>query len=292
MQQAKKPLSKAKMALMWLVFVGVTVGWIAFLLWQDRDRAPSAEPPPGLVHFIIMLIIGGFFLAGGIAGYAIFLATNCFTFNFQRPVWGDVKGKLYVANIVVLTGISLGLGFGLTPLVSPVLARLGLSGQMAFLIPVLAMLVILQIARVFVLIWAPLEKSLIARRLQARGITPAQLQTATLVGISNPLRSSFKKLTQVEEDIGALWVSPERLVYWGDNEQFTITRDQMIQIERKADAGGTTMLGGITHLILHIRLPDGQERQIRLHTEGHWTMSGKGRAMDALEQKIAQLQTA
>jgi hypothetical protein len=279
------------MALMWLVFVGLTVGWIAFLLSRHPDTPASTEPAPDLIRAIITLIIGGIFFVSGVGGYFILLATDCFTFNFQRPVWGGVKGKLYVANIVVLTGIALGLGFGLTPFLSPVLAAFGLSGQMAFLVPVMAMVVVLQIARVFVLIWAPLEKRLIAKRLEARGITPAQLQTALLVGISNPLRSSFKKLTMVEEDIGALWVGPEHLVYWGDNEQLAITRDQLTQIERKADAGGTTLLGGLTHVILHVRLPDGSERLLRLHTEGCWTMGAKGRAMDELEQRIVQWHT-
>jgi hypothetical protein len=48
------------------------------------------------------------------------------------------------------------------------------------------------------------------------------------------------------------------------------------------------MLGGVTHIILHVTLPDGSERQIRLHTEGHWTMGAKGRAMDELEERILE----
>jgi hypothetical protein len=62
----------------------------------------------------------------------------------------------------------------------------------------------------------------------------------------------------------------------------------LIPLERKADAGGTTLLGGVTHVILHVRLPDGSERQLRFHTEGCWTMAAKGRAMDELEQRIVQ----
>jgi len=48
------------------------------------------------------------------------------------------------------------------------------------------------------------------------------------------------------------------------------------------------MLGGITHLILHVREANGGERQIRFHMEGQWTMGGKGRAMDALEERIVE----
>ena len=286
MQRTRKPVSKLKMLLMWGIFLGFTIGWIAFLLWQRRDRPAVAEPPTDVVHTMVMVVLGGFFLAGGVAGYLVLLATNCFTMKFDRPVWSGVKDRLYLANVVVLTGAALGLGFGLTPWLSPLLTGFGLTGELAMFLPVMALVVALQIVRIFVLIWAPMERRLIARRLQARGITPAQLQGASLVGISNPLRSSFKKFSQVEEDVGALWVGPEQLIYWGDNDQFAVRREQLTQIERKADAGGTTMLVGVTHIILHVQQPDGSERQIRLHTEGHWTMSGKGRAMDALEERI------
>jgi hypothetical protein len=40
--------------------------------------------------------------------------------------------------------------------------------------------------------------------------------------------------------------------------------------------------------ILHVKLADGSVRQIRLHTEGHWTMGRKRKAMDALADAIAR----
>jgi len=82
------------------------------------------------------------------------------------------------------------------------------------------------------------------------------------------------------------------LMYRGDREQFDLTRQQLAQMERKADTRSTTVLGGIAHVILHVRLPDGSLRPIRLHTEGHWTMGGKRRAMDALAEAIAGWQGA
>jgi hypothetical protein len=148
--------------------------------------------------------------------------------------------------------------------------------------------VILQIVRVFVLIWSPVDTRLITKRLLARGLTAAQLQTALPVGLSNPLRSSFKKMSRVEEDIGALWIGPDQLIYYGDGSDFAIAREQLTQIERRADSGGTSMLGGVTHVVLHVREADGSERQIRFHMEGPWTMAGKGRAMDDLEERIVQ----
>jgi hypothetical protein len=288
MQRTKQPVSKLKVVLMWLVFLGVTIFCVLLATLGHRHEAAPAEEESDIVRFIVMLVLAGFFLAGGVGGYFLMLLTNCFTFNYHQPVWRSMKGKLYLANIVVLTGLGLGLGFALSPFIHPLLSGFGLSGEIALLIPVMTMLVALQVIRIFILIWAPMERRLITRRLQARGITPEQLQSAFLVGISDPTRSSFKKLTQVEEDIGAMWVGPDQLVYWGDEQDFAVRREQLTQIERRADAGGTTMLTGITHIILHVLQAEGSERQVRLHTEGYWTMGGKGRAMDQLEDAIVR----
>jgi MFS family permease len=288
MQHIKTPVSKPKMALMWLIFIGFGVGLATVLLWGHRNKPLPDDATPRLVQFIVMLVIGGLFFVGGVASYLIVLATDCFTFNFERRVWKELKGKLYVANIVVLSGIGLGLGSMLAPFVSPALTSLGLGGEIAMLLPVMAMVLFLQVVRIFVLIWAPVEKRVIAKRLQARGIAPAQLQGAILAGISDPSRSSLKKLTEVEDDIGALWVGPEQLIYWGDNDQFAITGEQLMEVERKADAGAVTLLGGVSHIILRYKQGGGIERQTRLHIEGHWTLGGTGKAMDLLEERILQ----
>src|SRR5438105_5786345 len=176
MQQTKTPVSKIRMALMWLLLVGLTVFWIVFLLWRHRDRplAPGEENPD-LVTSIIMGMVAGVFLIAGLGGYFIFLVTNGFTFNFTQPVWSSMKSKLYLANVVVLTGTALGFGFGLAPFVNPWLVSLGMSGQTVRLLPVMALIVLLQLVRIFVLISAPFERRLIGRRLLARGISPAQL---------------------------------------------------------------------------------------------------------------------
>ncbi|HWX22246.1 MAG TPA: hypothetical protein VN578_20280 [Candidatus Binatia bacterium] len=286
--QTKKPVSKIKVAVMWAIFLGFTLCVFAFLLWAHKEQPARTEPDSEPLHGVVNVILGGFFLVAGVVAYAVLLASNCFTFNFQHPVWAETKAKLYFANIVVLTAFGLGLGFGISPLIGPALSRSGVSGEVALLGPVMGALVVLQIARVFVLIWAPVERRLIRKRLQARGITAAQLDAAMLVGISDPTRSSFKKFASVEDDLGALWIGPEQLVYWGDTQQFGVTREQLVQSERKADTGGTSMLGGLTHLILHVRKPEGSEQQIRLHTEGHWTMAAKRRAMDQLDAGIAK----
>jgi hypothetical protein len=132
----------------------------------------------------------------------------------------------------------------------------------------------------------PVETHIIRKRLTAAGVTPAQMQTATLVGLSNPASGYAKRFGRIEEDVGALWISPELLIYRGDSEQFDISRDQISAIEQKADNRSTSVLAGIAHVILHVKLSDGSIRQIRLHTEGLWTMGQRKRKMDELAEAI------
>jgi hypothetical protein len=80
------------------------------------------------------------------------------------------------------------------------------------------------------------------------------------------------------------------MIYWGDAEQFAVRREQVVAIERKADARSTTMLAGIAHVILHVHGLGPAVRIIRLHTEGHLTMGSKKRAMERLAEALSAWQ--
>ena len=289
MQQTIRPVSKLKVFLLWSLLIGNLVFWLLFWTWGHRNHAPAAADEPGsdIGRAIFLFIVGCFFLVAGVGSYLLVIATNCLTFNFQKPFFNSYKGKLYLAKIIVPVLVSLGLAFILGAFLEPILTGFGLHGQITFLLPLFAGLIPLQIAQMWINIWAPVTRRLIAKRLAARGILPAQLQTALLTGISDPLRSSFKKLTLVEDDIGALWITSDRLMYWGDTDQFSILPGQIVELERRADSGSTSMLSGTAHVILHIQLPEGV-RQIRLHTEGHWTQGRNRKAMDNLASLISQ----
>jgi len=281
------PPSKTRIALMWLlltvvILVAVTVG-----LWCARGRAPAEAPSPSLLRAVIMLIFGGMLLVAGVAAYLVVVFSTCFTFNFSRPMWTDLKGKLFVANIFVPMLLAIGAGVAASGILSPILTGLGLDGTMAIGLPVMAAIVGLQFLQLWVLVWGPVEKRFITRRLLAQGIRPEQIASGILAGISNPASGFAKRFALIEEDMGVLWVSPDRLVFWGDVEQFSLTREEVVQIERKADKGSTTMLWGLQHTILHVRGATGVERQIRLHVEGLWTMGQKRRAMAHLAELVA-----
>jgi len=296
MEPTNKPPSKLRIILMWLLMVGVILFWAVFWFWRNHNNATppeeAVEEPAGVVvHSVIALVVGGFFLVAGLMGYLAAVFTGCFTFNYSRPVWNAVKAKKFIANIVVTVAFALGAGFLLGAFLGPVLRMLGLDAGMANLLPVMFMVVGVQVVQLWLLMWSPLEKHIITKRLVALGVNPAQLQSAALVGLSNPASGFAKRFGAIKEDMGALWVGPEQLIYWGDGEQFGVTREQLVQMERKADNRSTSVLGGIAHIILHVQLPDGSVRQIRLHTEGLWTMGKKRKAMDAMAEAIARWHT-
>ena len=278
--------SKIRIVIMWLLMLGAIVFWGVFWLWRNHGRASADESEPRVVASIVSLLIGGFFLLGGVAVYLAAVFTGCFSFSYQRPVWEAAKVRMFFLNIIVTVLLALGLGLGLAAFVRPMLLRLGLDAGMAGMLPVMLMIGGIQILQLWVLIWSPMERRLILKRLAALGVQPAQLQTAFLVGLSNPASGFNKRFASIEEDMGALWVGPEQLIFWGDVEQFSIAREQIVEMERKADNRSTTMLAGIAHVILHVRLPDGSVRQIRLHVEGLATMGQKRRTMDALADAL------
>lgn len=292
MEPAIKPPSKLRVALMWLMMLGFILFWVVFWIWKNHGHAPAEAAPEdsgtAIAHVIVSLFAGGFFLVCGAAGYLVTIFTGCFTFNLQRPAWVAAKRKLYFVNIVVTVLLALGLGFILAAFVTPVLVALGLDKGLALMGPVMLMVAAVQVVELWVLIWMPVETYIIRKRLAVLGLTTEHLQTAVLVGLSNPASTYSKRFGRIEEDVGALWISPERLAYRGDSEQFDLSREQITSIEQKADNRSTSVLAGMAHVILHVNLPDGGTRQIRLHTEGLWTMGQRKRKMDELAVAINQ----
>src|SRR5438034_8880320 len=101
MQQTTKPVSKAKVILMWVILIGNIIFWISFVLWRHRGEPEPADSGPDFVRGIVFLVLGGISIVAGVAAYFLVLFTNCFTFNFTRPVWTEMKAKVYFANIFV-----------------------------------------------------------------------------------------------------------------------------------------------------------------------------------------------
>jgi len=287
-----KKVSTWQVARKWMLMVAIMLG-ICLLAFIWLSLMPS-EPSPGgdesqadnpVIDGIIFTCLGVVTLGIGVAGYLIAIFTDCFTFNFNKPVWNAVRRKNHFLNILVVAPLSLGPGLMFAAFLAPLLRDLGLSLGQAVLLPVLVFLVGSQIVLLWIHIWAPVRVRMIRKRLAAMGITKEQLQGAILVGLSNPARRK-RPFGVIQEDMGAMWLASDRMSFRGDVEQFDLARGQIAGIERQEDKRSGTMLAGIAHVILHVRLADGSIRLIRLHVEGQWTMGEKRRAMDGLAYAI------
>jgi hypothetical protein len=219
MKQDSKPNSKSKMILMWAILIVNIIFWIAFGTWlslKDQMPQPEADIWTDIGVSVLAVIVGGFFIGIGAIGYLVLTVTECFTFNYERPVWNSIRVKTYFANILVILMLLLGLGFIFTAGFAPFLELLGLPPTVAFIAPVLIVVVLGEIALIWIQIWAPMERRVIRKRLLAQRFTTEQLRNGSPVGISDPARSSFKKFASVEEDVGMLWFGAKELVYCGD----------------------------------------------------------------------------
>jgi hypothetical protein len=265
------------------IAVGAAVaGWLLPPAPTDEDR----PTPPMLPYAIVMVVLGVCCLVVAGCAYLVCAATHCFSFDMRRPFFDAFKKKWYVLNIVVVLPLVMAMGFLASAMTTPVLVRAGLPFPVASMGPFFVCLVVVQLVLVWVNVWAPVNRGIVRRRLAALGIASEEIAAGLLAGVSDPARSSLKKLTLVEEDVGALWFEPERLVYRGDADGFTVRPEQVVSLEQKADAGGMAAYAGAVHPILRFRDDGGSERAVRLHAWGQWTLGGLARDLDALHEKL------
>ncbi len=170
--------------------------------------------------------------------------------------------------------------------VTPILVRLGLPEPFPFIAPILISLIGVQLILVWINIWAPLSRTIVRKRAIALEIDPVSIGKGTLVGVSDPDKSSFSKLTLVEDDVGVLWIESSKLVYRGDTDDFELKRDNIISVECKADAGSMASYGGAVYPILRYRSTDGSVRSMRLHAWGCWSMGALSKSLKLLSQKL------
>src|SRR5207244_4299659 len=125
--------------------------------------------------------------------------------DFQHPFFRSFKARLWLANLVVSLLIQVGFGLIVAPFLHGFLITL-LPQPMVLAGAFFAPFIATQFVLIWVTIWAPLEKHVIDRRMRALGISPEHLAAGCRVGISDPDKNSFKKLSLVEEDIGMMWL--------------------------------------------------------------------------------------
>lgn len=277
-----------------LVMIGsftVTYYVMRFLSGPRESSETTGEFSIG-AHIAFMFLGGSFFLAAGILLYVATLVTQCFTFNFNKPFWNSCKKKLYVIHIGFIILIGIGAAGFVSMVVTPILIVLGLPWIISFIVPFLVTVVLVQFLFIWINIWRPLEKSMVKKKMSAYGISQEVIDKGKSIGISNPARSSFKKLTMVEEDVGMFWFTADELRYRGDTVSFRIGRDKLIEIERAVDAGSMAAYGGNIDVIIRFKMDDGKERRLRLHGGSGWTLGSKARDSDRFAERLISWQQA
>jgi hypothetical protein len=270
-----------------LLVVMVSCGGLGLFLRGGPPPAPTSPPNP--LASILMSGLGLVLIVVGILTYGLVLLTGCFTFSFASPFFKGFGPKLWIANLLVGLLIQAGFSFLLIPLVYPLVLRF-LLPQVAILAAIFGPFVAAQLVMIWVTIWGPVMKLVIRRRMAGRGISPEQIANGRPVGLSNPDRSSLRKLGLIEEDLGMLWIGDRSLVYWGDEDAIEIPHEALLAVERKADAGSTSAYFGAVHVILRFTDPYGVERRIRIHPEGEWTMTGAARALNQIAERLTAWQ--
>jgi hypothetical protein len=183
-----------------------------------------------------------------------------------------LRVRFYIANIIIPVFAGLALGLCSAAFLTPILTSAGLSFAVALAIPCLGMFVISQLVLNYVSIWNPIQKAAVKKRMAAFGISQQNMQWGIHMGISDPAKSSLKKLTTIEEDVGMMWIKPDLIVYRGDADGFIIRRGLLAEIERLTDSGSVAALAGAVNVIIRFRNQDGTERKVRLHPQDCWTL--------------------
>jgi hypothetical protein len=288
-EKVGKQLSYSKRLIGIIFFVAISIA-IPFLIIHFFFNTPCTNDPIKAIDrtsLMFLMFLGGcFFLFVAISVYMLTLATKCFTFNFHKPFFSSFKKKLYIMHNI-FTGLA---GIGIASFVStaiiPILMAFGISLLTAATVSWVILFILTQLLMTWIAIWKPMGKLIIKRRLVILGINEEEMEKGIYIGISNPTNSSFKKMTYVQEDVGMLWLHSNELIYKGDKDNFNISRENLIEVERIADFGGLSAFFGDISVIIRYRTTDGTEQRIRLHCGDVWTLSGIAKESDMLSEKI------
>ena len=269
------------------VFVVIILSGL-FGFWLRPGPIPEVVAPNPIGSVMMVgagLVVGSL----GAAFYGLCALTRCFTFRFDRPFFRVYRWKGWVLKIVCDLLFTFGFALVCAPMLFTLLYGL-LPGQVVSVVGLGVPFVLAQFVTAWLTLMGPIERRLILRRMTALGMGSDRFPDGLPMGISDPARNSFKKFPLIEEDMGLLWLTPTHVSYRGDATMWDAARGDVLEIERKADAGSTSSYFGAVHVVLRIRQADGSERRIRLHPEGSWTHSGQARALELLATTLKRWQ--
>ena len=270
-----------------LISIGLGV-WLGFFLMGGTGAAaaPEVSDEEAACFVVVMPVAGVFFLIVGAVVFAFCYVTNGLTFTFDKgPVWPGFKLRLWLLNIIVQTCLVVGCGLLSSTVAGPILLAFGVRGSGAFIYPSLFCGLIVYLALLPFHFWAGLEVRLVLRSLAAKGLgEPAA--DAVVLGVSDADKSAFRKFFAPQDDVGGLSMEHQQLVFQGEKHRLRIALGDL-RVGREGDAGNTTGLFGVGHVVLRYAAENG-ENAVRLHPIGDFTIWRYQKASDALEGRIRE----
>ncbi len=274
-----------------ITLIGVVFFFIGLYIFIGPDFA-KAKSLTDVSFFSLFgnLFLGSLSLLLGAFLYLVTITTQCFTFNFHRPIWKSLKVKFSFVYTIFLCLVGVGLGLSSSIILTPLLKIVSFPKVLSTLLPLLMGIMLVNFVFAQITVWVPLEISVLKKRMKALGLSESEITQGIYIGISDLTKSSFKKFDIIEDDIGLLWIMPDRIVYRGDNDNFEFDRNQLLEISREVDKGSAAAYSGIVHIIIRFRDKDGSERKVRFHIEGKWNVDETRRALDELAERLYEWQ--
>jgi hypothetical protein len=276
-------LSTLRRIRFFILLILFMIGGIAVGLFLSGG--PKPIPQPALFSYVVAYIAAAGFLVIGLTAYLVCIVTSGLTFNFTKPVYRGYAHRRRIMNLIVpLLFYAAFAAICAPPIASALLRWFAPTaiGIIAFFAPFM----IAQFIGIWIDLWSPMDVMFIRRRLHAIGIKQDQLSNAWLIGLSNATVKKSGVGGLVEDDFGALWVAPLALIYCGDQHNFSISREDLVQVEQKAHPRSSASMFGVRHVLLHFNDAEGAENHIYLHIEGAWNMSRYRVRCDRLAEAI------
>lgn len=284
------PVWKKTGGIIFLIVILVTSVLVTFFIFDKlipgKPEVDRQEAGPPFILWIILPIIGGFFFFMGLFMYFLVTITDCFTSDFSGNVFAKLKKKIYGFNLVVQILFIISICPILGVVFTPFFKAIGLPA--AEMISFLFFLILIQFIFLMVNIWVPLEKRLIMRIMTSRGFKKGDLKSGIYMGISDPSKTSFKKMYCVEDDIGMMFIHDDRLTFQGGATALDVRRDQIVDIVMDADAGGVAAYFGISNILVRYQEAADQFKTVRLHPEGFLTIFSLKKYNNQLEDQLSK----
>ena len=209
------------------------------------------------------------------------LETNAFTFRYDRPVWRFLKLRIQLSSIgVLLTAL-----FAFIPVEEQLALPLGLHG-LETKIPLVVFALVATIA--LVLGGESIERSVIGKRLRARGLGDEELWRGSIVTLAEA-HAQIRESLWKEFEAGLLWLEAGELRFTGDKLDLRAKPGQ-VRLRREVIPGTFGALLGRKGLLLTLPSEDG-ELDLRITPQGALTLGAWTAGIERIDAQLTEWQS-